>query len=120
MFEQLAAEQIIRDVAPLTAQYRERFDVFDRRGGSVAVVVEVTARNNGSITATLRGSWDGGDTFVSALASGTLSTGSEGVVYLLPAGTIPPDLRIVVDPSNDFDGNVQVAIRSAGLTRRLD
>lgn len=120
MFEQLAAEQIVRDYARLDSVYRHRFDVFDRRGGSVAIVVTIQSRNNGSVDAELRASWDGGNNYNTVLASGTFDTGDDGAIYLLPRGTIPPDLRVVVTPAGGFDGNVQVAIRSAGLTRRLD
>lgn len=118
MFEQLAAEQVFRESSPLTSTYRHKFDVFDRRGGSIAVVVVVSGRTAGSISAELRGSWDSGDTYVTALATGTAS--ADGVVYLLPVGIIPPDLRVIVDPDPSFDGSVKVALRSAGLTRRLD
>lgn len=120
MFEQLAAKQIVRESAALTETYRHKFDVFDRRSGSSAVVVSVASRNNGSVTAELRASWDGGNAFNTVLASGTFSAGADGAIYLLPEGTIPPDLRVVVTPDVDFDGNVEVALRSAGLTRRLD
>lgn len=120
MFEQLAAKQIIRQYKALTTTYRNKFGVFDRRGGSIAVIVAIQSRNNGSVAASLRASWDGGNNYDDAIASGTFSTGADGVIYLLPLGVIPPDLRVVIDPTPDFDGLVEVSIRSAGLTRRLD
>lgn len=120
MFEQLAAKQIIRQYARLNGIYRNKFGVFDRRGGSIAVVVSIQSRNNGSLDASLRASWDGGNNYDDSIASGTFSAGADGVIYLLPLGVIPPDLRVVLDPTPDFDGIVEVSIRSAGLTRRLD
>lgn len=120
MFEQLAAKQIIRKYANLNGTYRNKFGVFDRRGGSIAVVVSIQSRNVGSVTASLRASWDGGNNYDDAIASGTFSSGADGAIYLLPVGVIPPDLRVVIDPAGGFDGLVEVSIRSAGLTRRLD
>lgn len=119
MFEQLAANQQLRASTRLTAEYRKRFSVFDRRGGSVAVVVVISSRNNGAVDAELQGLWP--NNVESVLASGTFGTGANGGIYLIPENTVPDQLRVVVTPQDDtFDGNVAVYLRSAGSVFQLD
>lgn len=117
MFEQLAASQQIRTALRLTSEYRANISVFDRRGGSVAVVVVVTSRNTGQVDAELAGLWP--NNVESVLASGTIDSGANEAIYLLPTDTIPATLRVTVTPSGGFDGNVQVWLRSAGSVATL-
>lgn len=112
MFEQLAGQQQVRAALRLTTTYTANINVFDRRGGSVAVVVVVTSRNNGQVDAVLTGLWP--NNVESTLASGTIDTGADGAIYLLPTDTVPATLRLTVTPDGTFDGNVEVQIRSAG------
>lgn len=112
MFEQLAAKQIIYENSRVSAVLTFTLNFFDRRNGSNAIVIETDSRNAGSLSAELL--VPGTET---QLAYG-ITDEANGAIYLLPVGTIPKVLQLRVTP-DAFDGNAEISVRSAGLTRNL-
>jgi hypothetical protein len=115
MFEQLAARGVLRDAAVVGTTTNVDFSVADRRSGSLFVVGIVAGRSTGTITLSVKGSYDGGSTYPATLFTGSANSDASGAIYCNIAGPIPPDIRVTATVAASWDGTLALYQRSAGL-----